>query len=270
MAIADFDEYVSLLRQNRVADFQMAGTSAPALRMGASYRQFVPTVATPTASVALNNTSDVAIGPLPDSSTGKLCTLAARLNTSGISGVSLTLVDLLNQSGGLNATVITEQTTNLPTAALTRYTSGEGVRIGLVVYTQLGTTATTVTVRYTNQAGTPNRVSTATSFGGTSFREATRLIPIPLQAGDTGVRSVEGVTLAASTATAGNFGVVLFKPLTVIAMESTTGAMPLDNISSGGIIGAFQEFDETACLAFISIMGVAGQTINGTFPLAEA
>ena len=268
MAIADYDEYLALLKQNRVADFQMATGVVTLLRLVAMWRTFVPTPAIPTTSVATDKDSTIAIGPIPESSTGSLCSLAGRLNVSGLSGAMMNLVDVLNHSGGLSGTVATEQTTNLPTAALTRYTSGEGVMIGLIIYTLIGATSTTVTVRYTNQAGTPNRVSTATTIGGTNYREVNRIIPIPLQAGDTGVRSVEGVTLAATTGTAGDFGVVLFKPLTLFALESTTGAMPLDNVSSGGIIGAYQSFDDNACLSCVAISNNS-QTINGAILLAE-
>jgi hypothetical protein len=195
--------------------------------------------------------------------------VGGRFSTSGTAGVTLVAVDLLNQQGGLSGIVTTEQTTNLPTAALTRHTSGEGVFIGLVFYTTVGTTGTTVTVRYTNQAGTANRVSLATAFGGTGFREVGRIIQIPLQAGDTGVRSVEGVTVLATTATAGNFGVCLFKPLMQVSLDSTTGTMPIDAVSSGGMIGSMAEFDDDACLTFMAITPVA-QNINGALLLAEA
>jgi hypothetical protein len=229
----------------------------------------LPAPTVPTTSVALDKTSDKSIGPIPNATSGKLQILGGRFNTSGLAGVSLVAIDLLNVSGGLSGTVTTEQTTNLPTAALTRYTGGDGVFIGIIIYTIVGTTATTISVRYTNQAGTANRVSTITSFGGTGFRDAGRLIQVPLQAGDTGVRSVEGVTLTATTGTAGNFGVCLFKPLMGFSLESTTGAMPLDAVSSGGMIGSMAEFDDDACLNFLAFMSSA-QAISGALLLAEA
>jgi len=123
-------------------------------------------------------------------------------------------------------------------------------------------------VRYTNQDGTANRVSTATAFGATGFREAGRLIQVPLAEGDTGVRSVEGVTVLASTATAGNFGVCLFKPLMTFSLDSTTGTIPLDAVSSGGMIGSMAEFDDDACLTFIAFTP-SGQNVNGALLLAE-
>jgi hypothetical protein len=269
VALADFDAYVAALRLNRAADFQMTAIAAAVGRPMAAWSFLLPAPAVPTASVALDKTSAQSIGPIPDATSGKLQILGGRFNTSGTAGVTAVAIDLLNVSGGLNGTITTEQTTNLPTAALTRHTGGDGVFIAIHIFVIVGTTATTVSVRYTNQAGTPNRVSTVTSFGGTNFREANRLILIPLEAGDTGVRSVEGVTLTATTGTIGNFGVCLFKPLMTFCLESTTGTMPIDAVSSGGMIGSMAEFDDDACLTFMAFTPVT-QSINGALLLAEA
>jgi hypothetical protein len=269
MALADFDAYVDALRLNRTADFQTTSITAAVGRSMAMWRSLLPAPAIPTASVALDKTSDNAIGPIPSAASGKLQILGGRFNTSSLAGAAVVAIDLLNVSGGLSGTVTTEQTTNLPTAALTRHTGGDGVMIGLVIYTVVGTTATTISVRYTNQAGTANRTSTVTSFGGTGFREVGRLIQIPLQAGDTGVRSVEGLTLTATTGTLGNFGVCLFKPLMTFSLDSTTGTMPIDAVSSGGMIGSMAEFDDDACLTFVAFTPLS-QAINGALLLAEA
>jgi hypothetical protein len=269
MALADFDAYVDALRLNRAADFQTSAITAAIGRSMAMWRSLLPAPAVPTTSVALDKTSDNAIGPIPGATSGKLQILGGRFNTSGTAGAAVVAVDLLNHSGGLTANITSEQTTNLPTAALTRHTGGDGVFIGIVIYSTVGTTATTISVRYTNQAGTANRTSTVTAFGATGFREVGRLILIPLQAGDIGVRSVESVTLAGVTGTAGNFGVCLFKPLMSFSLDSTTGTMPIDAVSSGGMIGSMAEFDDDACLTFMAFTPVS-QTINGALLLAEA
>jgi hypothetical protein len=269
MALADFDAYVDALRLNRAADFQTTAMTASIGRSLAMWRFLLPAPAVPTASVALDKTSDNAIGPIPNATSGKLQIIGGRFNTSGIAGAMPVAIDLLNVSGGLSGTVTTEQTTNLPTAALTRHTGGDGVRIGIIIYTLVGTTATTISVRYTNQAGTANRTSTVTAFGASGFREVNRLIQIPLEAGDTGVRSVEGVTLTATTGTAGNFGVCLFKPLMGFSLDSTTGTVPLDAVSTGGMIGSMAEFDDDACLTFMAFTPIT-QAINGALLLAEA
>lgn len=270
MALADFDAYDSAMRLNRAADFQTTPiTGSSSGRPMAMWVNLLPAPSIPTTSVALDKTAAQAIGPIPDATGGKLQIIGSRINTSGTAAATVTAIDLLNVSGGLSGIVTTEQTTNLPTAALTRYTGGENVFIGLVIYAQIGTTATTVTVRYTNQAGTANQVSPATSFGGAGFREVDRLVLIPLAAGDTGVRSVEGVTVTATTGLAGNFGIALFKPLMVFSLENTTGTMPMDAVSSGGMICSMAEFDDDACLTFMTATP-ATQSINGALLLAEA
>ena len=269
MALADFDAYVDALRLNRAADFQTTAMTASIGRSMAMWRFLLPAPAVPTTSVALDKTSANAIGPIPNATSGKLQIIGGRFNTSGQAGATVVPIDLLNVSGGLSGTVTTEQTTNLPTAALTRHTGGDGVFIGIVLYSTIGTTATTISVRYTNQAGTPNRTSTVTAFGATGFREVGRLIQIPLEAGDTGARSVEGVTVTATTGTAGNFGVCLFKPLMGFSLDSTTGTVPLDAVSTGGMIGSMAEFDDDACLTFMAFTPIT-QAINGALLLAEA
>jgi len=153
------------------------------------------------------------------------------------------LYDRLLHIGGLDATNTGAQTVG---GTLTRNTSGVGNQIWVVVYTQVGATGTTITASYTNQSGTAGRTTTARTFGGTSFREQTRAMPLPLQAGDTGVQSVESVTVLGTTGAAGNFGVVVAKPLLSI---------PLLAVGQGGDTGALSKargpilIDTDACIA---------------------
>lgn len=176
--------------------------------------------------------------------------LAASIVTTGFAG-QLMLMDRLSHQGGLSGTSTSTQTTNLPTAALTRYTDGVGVMGALEIYTAIGGTATTATVSYTNQAGTPGRTSKPFTIGGNaSGANSTRFLPFPLQDGDLGVRSVESVTLAASTGITGNFGVTLFKPLAlfhngIVGVESW-GVNQWNALLNGG--GFFEKIEPGACL----------------------
>ena len=270
MALTDYDEYVAKLKENRAADFQMSAAFGTIGRLCFASRVFLPAPAIPTTSIALDKTSDHSIGPMPAVGSGRLTIMGARLNPSSIGGQAVILGDMLNVSGGLSGIVTTAQTTNLPTAALTRFTSGEGVMVGLCIWSNIGSTATTVTISYTNQAGTSGKISTATQIGGSNVANAAgRIIPIPLAAGDTGVRSVESVTLAATTGTAGNFGVCLFKPLAIMAMNDWQGAHAIDAVSSGGFVGALAEVHPDACLSVFGI-GNVSQAVGGAILLAEA
>jgi hypothetical protein len=278
MALTDFNEYVERLSENRASDFLMNQGMGRSLRLNAIFNTFSPVPATPTASIVTDKNSLQSIGPIPAISTGRLTFLGGRFSfmpiSTGGGGAAGIMIDLLNISGGMNATLTTPQTTGLPTAALTRYTSGEGVRAGIVIFTQVGNTLTTVTVSYTNQAGVSGRTSTATSFGssGTSgSRETNAFIPIPLQAGDTGVRSIESVTLAGTTGTAGNFGVCLYKPLSMISLEDVSGGQaPLDAVNSNCIIGSLCEIHPDACLTFIANGTINTLAIGGAVILTEA
>ncbi len=168
------------------------------------------------------------------------------------------LIDRLSHQGGLDATVTGAQTTNLPTAALTRYTGGVGVKIGLLIYTIIGATASTITVSYTNSGGTPGRTSQAVVFGATGAREVARLITIPLQSGDVGVRSVENVNILASTLTAGNFGVILYKEIMPLILPSSD---LVGDISPWISLGGYSpEIFDNACLEIISASGLTSAT----------
>lgn len=198
--------------------------------------------------------------------------LAAGPITSGIFS-SLMLIDRLSHQGGLNGTSAVAQTTNLPTAALTRYTSGEGVMAALEIYSAVGSTATTATISYTNQAGVSGRISKPVVFGGSSESTQSRFIPIPLQDDDTGVQSVQSVTLTASTASAGNFGITLFRPLMLFPnfAQAIEAIQPRTFNTLIGGFGCCPEILDDACLG---LLGIANSTnvgvITGALYLAEA
>lgn len=177
---------------------------------------------------------------------------------------TVVVCDRLSHQGGLSGTSILTQTTNLPTAALTRYTSGEGVHAALEIYTGLGVTLTTVTAVYTNQAGIPG-TTPATDIGGgfgTTYRgSAGFILPLSLASGDSGFRGVTSVILAASTGSVGNFGVTLYKPLMTLPALSMQRAT-FDALLDGG--GNLPVIVNDACLFTISIINDGGTTFDST------
>jgi hypothetical protein len=67
----------------------------------------------------------------------------------------------------------------------------------------------------------------AVTFGGTGYNEVGRMIMLPLQAaGDTGVQSIQSVTLAASTLTAGSFGATMAHPIAAIPINTSAAGSP--------------------------------------------
>jgi hypothetical protein len=277
MALTDFNEYVERLSENRASDFLMSAGMSRVGMITAIFNLFQPAPTIPPTSTVTDKNSLQSISPLPAVSTGRLTFLGGRFSfmptSTGGGGAAGIMIDLLNISGNMVANITTPQTTGLPTAALTRYTTGEGVRAGMVIHNGgvIGPTQSTMTISYTNSAGVSGRTSTATTVGAANFRENNAFIPIPLQAGDTGVRSIESLTFAASTGVnIGNFGVCLYKPLAMISFERTTGQAPLDAVSSGCIIGSLCEIHPDACLTFLGNGTIAALTMGGSVILTEA
>lgn len=222
--------------------------------------------AAPTTAAALTRTAS---GALPEFQNGGAAALRmTRAELARQRGGLLVLCDRLSHQGGLSGIVTTAQTTNLPTAALPRYTTGAGVLMALEIYTLIGTTATTVTVSYTNQAGTAGRTSLPIAFGGTNNREAQRLLHVPLQQGDTGVRSVESVTVLATTGTAGAFGVTLYKPL--VALPIVEHMYPHAHDPLLTLHGQLPELVDDSCLFWITTSATTSSgVLNAVVCLSE-
>lgn len=99
--------------------------------------------------------------------------------------------------------------------ATSRLGTGEGCMGFMEVTGALSAAANTRTFTYTNQAGssprtTPNIVTVASAVvGRVPYAD---FVWIPLQAGDTGIRSIQSTTLVSGTAT-GSYNIVLVNPL---------------------------------------------------------
>ena len=136
------------------------------------------------------------------------------------------------------------------TVTLPRYATGDGVQCMAVCTTPMTTTAT-CTVSYTNQAGVAGRTSTfslifstavgcivsspaATGAGGSVSAF------IPLDGGDTGMRSIESVTL--STPSGGFFALVLVKPLSNLVLRETGVTTEITQaMQRGGVLPQVQD-----------------------------
>lgn len=215
----------------------------------------VPAAGTaPTTAAVPTRATTGALGQINPTGTRRIINIVAGW---GISGGLLTICDRLSHQGGLSGIVTTAQTTNLPTSALTRKTSGEGVMLGLDIYTAIGATGTTVTCSYTNTTPTAGNTTPAATFGGTGFNGLGRRILMPLAVGDTGVTAVASVTVLATTGTAGAFGVTLFYPHVSVPMDMVgrpCGFMsPQHEAAFDFLLGLtwFPQMDTDACVEFM-------------------
>jgi hypothetical protein len=128
-------------------------------------------------------------------------------------------------------------------------------------YSVTGATASTATISYTNQDGTAGRTATCSMQPGTGAPVAYQCHPAALQTGDTGVRSVQTVTLSASTGTAGDFGIVLQRPIVTVVPPTAVDAFGL----------GLPEVEPDACIALVVLtnttstgaVGAAWTTVKG-------
>lgn len=174
------------------------------------------------------------------------------------------LYDRLAQIGGLSGTSTSAQTCSLSTD---RYTANaaayQGNEIYVEIYTQIGASSTTITASYQDENNAA-QTTQAVAIGNTGFREIYRMIKLPLASGTRGVRTVNSVTLAATTGTAGNFGVTIARPIWSVG---DGGASQTGYIRSMLQSPGPQEIMSNACLAWMSPNIGGAWDVNQSFRL---
>lgn len=182
----------------------------------------------------------------------------------------ITIYDRLATYGGLSGTSTSEQTCTMTLSS--RYTSSSeapGNEIWVEIGTQIGTSGTTATCSYTNEGGTASRTTQAITIGGTGYRETRRILRVPLQSGDRGVTAVASITLAGSTGTAGDFAVIVARPLFSIAVSvgCVAGVREFTSSLPGPI-----EIKTDACLAiaYYCHLATGASHIFGSLHMIEA
>lgn len=181
----------------------------------------------------------------------------------GLPGMML-LCDRLAHISGFSGTTPTGSPNTVAIGPNSRVgTPYTNVMAAVEIYSQVGTTSTTLTASYTNEAGTSGRTTPAIVFGGNNIgtREQQRFMVLPLQEGDSAVKSVESVTIAATTGTAGNWGITLFRPLAMFG----TGARGFSFLWDGMIGGCGNLPDVTNICAFPLYFGTGASA--GDAPL---
>lgn len=158
----------------------------------------------------------------------------ARLQGQSTQAGTLILCDRLWHNSGLVMTVATSQTINsvtFPARDADGTTNGNGVLIGLEVYTATGAGVPTQTIGYTNQAGTAGKTAVGILTGVASSAVGA-FYPIGLAAGDTGVRSVQTFTFSA-TWTSGSAGLVAYRELARLELTAANTPNAIDALTSG-------------------------------------
>ena len=177
------------------------------------------------------------------------------------------LLDRLWHNSGIVVTTVTAQTLNSvawPARDRDGTTAGEGVMIALEVSTVLDHVAdvTTCTMSYTNQSGTAGRTGTLAVIP--ALAAAGTFLPFSLQTGDTGVRSVQTITLGTSLI-AGAVHLVAYRTLVGVPH-------PVANLGAGvnPVSGGFTRcYDSTVPFLVWAANSTAAVTVTGQMTIAQ-
>jgi len=185
--------------------------------------------------------------------------LMVTTNTAAASVTPMKLLDYIGFYGFIDESVLDKQFLD-NTTPLPRHADGAGVQLmPVVVAGQTG--GQPFTVSYTNQDGVAGRTTTSvlmsTQFvngtilcsqnGGATYPHAGPFLP--LQTGDTGVRSVQSVTIG-GIGDVGLFALELVKPLASISLYEITAASETDYLVEAATMPVIED---DAYLNFIAM-----------------
>lgn len=179
--------------------------------------------------------------------------------------------DCLWVNSGLNVTTTTAQaivTPTLPARDAGGTTNGEGCMIAMLV-TTANTNAAAIantTVSYTNSNGVSGRTATLVAIAGSQIPATPvigTIIWFSLQAGDTGVRSIQSITLGTSLVA----GAVSLMICRTIATIGTTIA----NVSAQKVIGdpGIRLYNDTCMLHCILASAATATFFSGELTIME-
>lgn len=203
-----------------------------------------------------------------DASAGKNNYLTSFVAAASGNG-TMSLIDILWVNSGLTVTTTTAQAITTPTwpaRDLNEDTDGEGVQVAIVVTgaTTNGSAITNCTLNYTNSAGTSGRTATISSFPATCT--AGSMIIFQLEAGDRGVRSIEGITLGTSLAS-GSISLIAFRRVAMTGCASTWAANPELSPSERG--AGVELFDESCLMPMLRPATATTYNCEGLITIEE-
>ena len=206
----------------------------------------------------LHSAGQAGFGNLPDPVGGASRYLAQSAITFATAG-SLWFYDRVWSCSGFSGTVTAAQAvTSFP--VLTRPdVNGTGLEIWIECYTATGSTAANITVQYTNSDSVAGRSTVSTAH--ITSMQANRMYRVPLQAGDTGVKSIQSVTLSATTGTAGSFGVTLMRKIAVtgtaianVPVVNDFAALGMPLVQNGTALNAIHQGTTTSSGIILGVL----------------
>lgn len=202
--------------------------------------------------------------------TKHLLKAVAYANTATTAPGTLLLTDTLLYYPGISSTSGSLQTL-INGSALSRYTNGHGNRMYLVHTTASGANTPTVAMSYTRQ--TTGGTDTGRALGATTAFVASVGIGrfphsgtaannrgpfLPLQSTDTGVKSVETITVTTPHASTGTMCLVICQPLAEIPLTTANVPVIMDFLSA---VPSLPRIVDGACLNLL--YQPAGAAANG-------
>lgn len=206
-------------------------------------------------------------GQLPFTNPGSGETRVASMSISAGIVCRHFLHDRLWHNSGITVTTTTSQTVNSvtwPARDANGSTNGLGVLVGIEVSTATtnGAAVTNTTMSYTNQDGTSGKTATISSFPATAV--AGTFVPFQLAAGDTGVRSIQSITLGTSYG-AGAIHLVAYR---VLAASDTPVAYASD-LTGMLEIGCVKMYDNTVPYIVHLPSATTAMTLHGTISWSQ-
>lgn len=185
---------------------------------------------------------------------------------------TLLVCDRLWHNSGIAVATTTAQTVNsatFPARDQDGATDGNGVMVGLEVSaaTTNGAANTTMSLSYTNEAGTAGHAATVGAIAPGAFPAtavAGTFVPFLLAAGDKGVRSIQSITLAVSLG-GGTVHLVAYRVLARIPITAANIAAVQDFAQTG----LPRLYDNTVPFLLWVPSATTGVTINASLQVAQ-
>lgn len=215
------------------------------------------------------SSTDYGCIPIPNAATGANYLTALEMAAS----VNHTndFFDCLWVNSGLVVTTTTEQaitTPTLPARDVNGATAGEGCAIALLftAASTLAAAGANLTVRYTNSKGVGSKVATLSAIAGSQVPATPvvgTIVWFQLAAGDTGVQSIQGITLGTSMLT-GSISLMICRDI------STIGTAVV-NVSTPKIIGSpgIRLYNGTCLLHNILCSATTATFFSGSLAVME-
>lgn len=261
------DQLVAALAAARVVPY--VRNASPALSAGLNFNRWAYAGGVAPTLLGGEQVTNAFSGAIPyfNAATGRQKYLAGWSIALSYPGVA-SLYDRLWHNGGVSVTTTTVQpisSVGLPARDANGASYGAGVEAWLDIYTALGNASAVsgVVINYTNDAGVSGRTATlaqsipAAAPAGMSFL-------FVLQAGDTGVQSVQSITLGTSLVS-GAIGITLRRKLADASLVALVSGVEKNFFDLG------QRLFDGTCLELTQMSwGAASSAASGTITYIEA